>query len=123
IGPPQGAVWLFGGLALVSRWLLSSQSRKRYAMHKVVGTILCGLVVTCAQAAWGQRQGEAAKPAIGGPLRDYVEKEDTSFGWKKRREGKIGSGQYVELTLTSQIWKNITWKHQLLIYKPAKVQL
>ena len=63
-------------------------------------------------------RGSAAAP---GPLADYVAKEDKSYKWTKRREGELGTGRYAELTLTSQTWKNIVWKHQLFIYKPAKV--
>jgi PhoPQ-activated pathogenicity-related protein len=52
-------------------------------------------------------------------LADYVAKADDSFGWTKRREGKIGGAEFVELTLTSQTWRGITWRHQLYIIKPA----
>jgi len=62
-----------------------------------------------------------AKAVASGPLADYVTKEDKSYQWTKRREGKLGEGDYVELTLTSQTWKDIVWKHQLFIYKPAKL--
>ena len=58
------------------------------------------------------------KPAEG-PLKAYVAKEDKSYHWTKRREGKLGKGTVVELTLTSQTWKNIVWKHQLFIYRPV----
>ena len=54
-------------------------------------------------------------------LDDYVRQADTSFAWSKRREGKVGSTEYVELILTSQTWKDIPWKHQLLIIKPASL--
>ena len=56
------------------------------------------------------------------PLKAYVAKEDKSFHWTKRREGKLGKGTFVELTLTSQTWKNIVWKHQLFIYRPSQVK-
>jgi PhoPQ-activated pathogenicity-related protein len=69
------------------------------------------------------RSIHAAEPkaVATGPLADYVAKEDKSYQWTKRREGKLGDGDYVELTLTSQTWKDIVWKHQLFIYKPAKL--
>jgi PhoPQ-activated pathogenicity-related protein len=66
---------------------------------------------------------EVKAAAIQGPLADYVAKEDKSYKWTKRREGKLGTGDYVELTLTSQTWKDIVWKHQLFIYKPAKIAI
>ena len=56
------------------------------------------------------------------PLAAYVAKPDDSFGWVKRREGKLGDNSYVELTLTSQTWRDIAWKHQLFIIKPKQVR-
>ncbi len=64
-----------------------------------------------------QSAAEQAKHA----LADYVSKPDKSYGYVKRREGKLGKGTYVELTLTSQTWHDIVWKHQLFIYKPSKL--
>jgi PhoPQ-activated pathogenicity-related protein len=66
-------------------------------------------------------EATAIKPADG-PLKAYVTKEDKSYHWTKRREGKLGKGTVVELTLTSQTWKNIVWKHQLFIYRPSQVK-
>ncbi len=68
------------------------------------------------------RAAEASAKKSGGPLADYVLKEDKSYAWVKRQEGEIGAGKYVELTLTSQTWKDIVWKHQLFVYKPAELK-
>jgi len=54
-------------------------------------------------------------------LQQYVAKPDVSYQWKKRSEGTLGKGAYVELTLTSQTWRGIVWKHQLFIYRPSVV--
>ena len=87
--------------------------------------ILAAVVLTlllCEPPRLGRTvQAAELKAAVQGPLVDYVAKEDQSYKWSKRREGKLGTGDYVELTLTSQTWKNIVWKHQLFIYKPAEV--
>lgn len=58
-------------------------------------------------------------PMSGERLAQYVAQPDPSYGWIKRREGKLGLGSYVELTLTSQTWRDITWKHQLFVIKPS----
>ncbi len=68
------------------------------------------------------RAAEASAKKSSGPLADYVLKEDKSYAWVKRQEGEIGAGRYVELTLTSQTWKDIVWKHQLFVYKPAELK-
>jgi PhoPQ-activated pathogenicity-related protein len=88
-------------------------------------TLLVGAVLLLVGApARYVRQATAAEARVArGPLAEYVAKEDTSYKWTKRDEGKLGSGQFVELTLTSQTWKDIVWKHQLFIYKPAKVAI
>jgi PhoPQ-activated pathogenicity-related protein len=35
--------------------------------------------------------------------------------------GHLGSSDYVELILTSQTWRGIPWKHQLVVIRPANV--
>jgi PhoPQ-activated pathogenicity-related protein len=90
-------------------------------------TILVAVVLTlllCGRPRLGcPVQAAELKAAVQGPLADYVAKADHSYKWTKRRAGKLGSGDYVELTLTSQTWKDIVWKHQLFIYKPATVAI
>jgi PhoPQ-activated pathogenicity-related protein len=65
---------------------------------------------------------EAPSNATPSPaLQAYVAKPDATYQWKKRREGTLGEGSYVELILTSQTWRDIVWKHQLFIYRPSTV--
>jgi PhoPQ-activated pathogenicity-related protein len=52
------------------------------------------------------------------PLRAYVNKPDDSYQWVKRQEREVGGVKFVELILTSQTWKGITWKHQLYLARP-----
>lgn len=52
-------------------------------------------------------------------LAKYVATPDASYQWKVRSEGKLGLGRYYELIMTSQTWKDVTWKHQVFIFKPA----
>ncbi len=55
------------------------------------------------------------------PLADYVTRADTSYHWDRVRSGRLGSGDYVELILTSQTWRGILWKHQLFLFRPKRV--
>ncbi|MEE8450252.1 MAG: PhoPQ-activated protein PqaA family protein [Thermoguttaceae bacterium] len=64
--------------------------------------------------------GDRRSPA--GPLKDYVEKADDSYQWKQRRTGRLDATEYVELTLTSQTWRGIVWRHQLFILKPSTLR-
>src|SRR5688572_12400418 len=64
--------------------------------------------------------GQAREP-LTGALADYVAAKDDSYQWVKRSEGNVLRCKYVELTLTSQTWRGITWKHQLFLLKPAEL--
>jgi PhoPQ-activated pathogenicity-related protein len=63
-----------------------------------------------------------AREAASGPLAEYVAAKDDTYRWVKRSEGSVLSCKYVELTLTSQTWKDTVWKHQLFLVKPAQVK-
>lgn len=54
-------------------------------------------------------------------LAAYVQKPDDSFAWTVRLHEKIGTCDVTELTLTSQTWKDIVWKHRLFVILPAGV--
>ncbi len=56
-----------------------------------------------------------------GPLAEYVARRDDSYGWVERRLGDLNGTPYAELTLTSQTWRGIPWKHQLYLIKPPGV--
>lgn len=56
------------------------------------------------------------------PLFAYVAKEDASYRWELKRDGKVGKTNFWELQLTSQTWQGIAWKHQLFLIKPSQVQ-
>jgi PhoPQ-activated pathogenicity-related protein len=71
-------------------------------------------LVFAAQPCW------AVEPA--GALAAYVERPDESYAWVERRKGEVAGQAYVELTLTSQTWHDIVWKHQLFILKPKRLR-
>lgn len=77
------------------------------------------LLVTVPVAA----QAKEARPASSATtaLADYVKQPDPSYSWTKRHGGTLSTGTFVELTLTSQTWRGVAWKHRLFVYRPAKV--
>src|SRR5262245_37942668 len=77
----------------------------------LVGVVACGLLPSLA----------LAKAPLAGPLAEYVAAKDDSYGWVKRSEGSVLTCKYIELTLTSQTWRGIVWRHQLFLVKPARV--
>jgi PhoPQ-activated pathogenicity-related protein len=56
-----------------------------------------------------------------GTLADYIAKPDASFAWREIGRGQIGATAYVELLLTSQTWRDVPWKHQLFLLRPASM--
>jgi len=54
-------------------------------------------------------------------LRDYVAAPDESYAYTVRQRADLAGVAMTELTLTSQTWRGIAWKHQLFIVKPAHV--
>jgi PhoPQ-activated pathogenicity-related protein len=71
-------------------------------------------LVVAAQVAHAVEPAEA--------LVAYVETPDDSFAWVERRHGELAGHSFVELTLTSQTWHDIVWKHQLFIVKPKRLR-
>ncbi len=56
------------------------------------------------------------------PLLAYVAKDDGAFAWVKEREISTPIGVTIhELRLTSQRWKDILWRHTLLVAQPKTV--
>ena len=54
-----------------------------------------------------------------GQLAHYVAMPDTSYTWREVRSDRLGETEFTELILTSQTWRGITWKHQLVILRPS----
>jgi PhoPQ-activated pathogenicity-related protein len=55
-----------------------------------------------------------------GELSHYVARTDATYTWREMGAGHLGNVDYVEIILTSQTWRDIPWKHQLFVFRPAK---
>jgi PhoPQ-activated pathogenicity-related protein len=53
-------------------------------------------------------------------LEEYVRRDDGAFAWTADDTQDPPQGALHELSLTSQVWQGIAWKHQLRIFEPAK---
>jgi PhoPQ-activated pathogenicity-related protein len=61
----------------------------------------------------------AAAPAGGADaLLDYVARPDPALAWTSHLAGRQGRSAFRELVLTSQVWRGITWRHQLFVVCP-----
>jgi PhoPQ-activated pathogenicity-related protein len=71
----------------------------------------CLLVVTPAGAG-DESPGELAR---------YVAAPDASYAWREVKSRRVGSAEVTELILTSQTWREIPWKHQLILVRPPNM--
>ena len=66
-------------------------------------------------------QGATAQAVTEGPLAGYVAKVDSNYLWVEHRRSLHKNVSFAELTLISQKWRDIVWKHQLYIIIPTRV--
>ena len=62
-----------------------------------------------------------ALPARAG-LAEYVKKPEPKYSWKLKEKIKSEQGTIYDMHLTSQVWHDITWEHQLQVYQPNDVE-
>jgi PhoPQ-activated pathogenicity-related protein len=55
-------------------------------------------------------------------LRRYVTRPQESFGFHVRDGGRHREADWVELSLTSQVWRENRWRHQLFIIRPGNIR-
>lgn len=57
------------------------------------------------------------------PLDDYVAAEDNTYGWQIVSAREMPDGfSLLELSLTSQKWRDIVWKHRVYVIKPVQLK-
>jgi PhoPQ-activated pathogenicity-related protein len=62
-----------------------------------------------------------ARAASDGELARYVAMPDASYTWTEVNSRRVGSARATELILTSQTWREIPWKHHLVLMRPPNV--
>ena len=65
--------------------------------------------------------GVVAADDVPPTLRDFIAAKDDSFAWKLVGREEIAGGQAYDIELTSQVWQDIVWKHDLVVFEPAKL--
>jgi PhoPQ-activated pathogenicity-related protein len=63
----------------------------------------------------------AGNPCLG-DLLDYVAQPDSSYKWEKVDSGNNILGSSITLSMISQTWQGITWKHRIDIFTPAECE-
>jgi PhoPQ-activated pathogenicity-related protein len=75
-------------------------------------TRLAGLI-SLLGAFWGLTVSVA--PA--GELEDYAKRSDPAFAWSVENTASADAGTITTIRLTSQVWRGITWTHNLTVYE------
>jgi len=57
-----------------------------------------------------------------GALASYLAVPDPSYTWREVRTTRLGKTDITELILTSQTWRGIPWKHQLILLRPSTLE-
>lgn len=83
-------------------------------------SFLLGAVLACALGSPAWSSDKKQPPAPGG-LAAYVARPDASFEWHEVTSGRVGNAEYAEYLMTSQTWRDIPWKHQLFVLRPANM--
>ena len=63
----------------------------------------------------------ALSAAARADLAEYVKKPEPKFAWKLKEKKPVPEGAIYDLELTSQVWHDIPWTHQLQVYQPKEV--
>ena len=82
------------------------------ALRFVVLTAVC--LQACSDSAWSQELPPTA-------LQNYVARPEPDFAWEKLRVVPTAAGSVTELTVTSQKWHDIVWKHAVEIFEPTEL--
>ena len=83
--------------------------------------VFAGIIVGAATSLAAGAQTEPALDTAAAALETYVERPDSTFGWRVLGRDQRRGTELVELHLTSQTWRGIDWKHQLVLIRPARV--
>src|SRR5262245_22651311 len=57
-----------------------------------------------------------------GELARYLAAPDASYAWREVKSSRLGATEVTQLVLTSQTWRGIPWKHQLVILRPSTLE-
>lgn len=63
----------------------------------------------------------AKEAPLPGELATYLAKAEPESGWKLQTKSEFGDCDYWHLKLKSQVWHDIAWEHDLIIFKPKNV--
>ncbi len=82
-------------------------------LHLRTIRLLCLFLLGVCQAAFTQ---PSVTPSTA--LSHYVNKADNAYQWQMRDSYEVGGVRAYRILLTSQQWRSLTWKHELIVLVP-----
>lgn len=55
-------------------------------------------------------------------LKNYINNNDKTYRWELKDSSNLGGVKVYQLLLTSQKWRQYTWRHQLTVFVPQETQ-
>ncbi len=87
-------------------------------------SISCLFVTSCRESPKKNVETTAAEVVKVTPktaLESYLNTEDPAYGWELKDSFNLGTVKAYDILLTSQKWREHTWKHQLTLFVPKEI--
>ena len=92
---------------------------RAHTLKRVVRIYLLVLSAVCSMAVAGFSQQTSITPKTA--LRSYLDNGDQTYTWEIKDSLVYDKGTIFQVLLTSQRWREHTWKHQLNVIIPNEV--
>src|SRR5690554_303768 len=102
--------------------LRTAEMRTMMEIAKLVHRWLVCQVVLLMLVASASLQAQQEAVAPHNALQQYLAHEDGVFSWEIRDSLVVSEGTLYQVLLTSQRWREFTWKHQLNVIVPKVVK-
>jgi len=90
-------------------------------MKKQIGLLLV-LAISLIAVSGVLAATQPAPVPPGGQLAAYIARPEPAYQWTKVGEAQLGPCKVYGLLMTSQVWRDLPWKHSIYIFVPPKVE-
>ncbi len=87
----------------------------KFYLKKISLFLLLGFLISTLTCAQNKVSPQTA-------LKSYIDAKDKSYQWVLKDSTTLGTVKAYHLLLTSQKWREYTWRHQLTVFVPSTTQ-
>ena len=87
----------------------------KFNLKKISPFLLLGFLISTLACAQNKVSPQTA-------LKSYIDTKDKSYQWVLKDSTTLGTVKAYHLLLTSQKWREYTWRHQLTVFVPSTTQ-